>query len=61
MVLIMTWSIALFCANLRALQSVDYDFERLSEPAQRKYFNEVSNTHWVVTIVVSIKLIKYSG
>ena len=54
--LIMIWSIALFCANLWALQSVQYDFERLSEPAQRTYFNEVSNTHWIVTIVVSIKL-----
>ena len=55
-VLIMTWSIVLFCANLRALQSVEYDFEQLSELAQKTYFNEVSNTHWIVTIVVSITL-----
>ena len=59
MVLIIIWSIVLFCANLRALQSVQYDFERISEPAQRTYFNEVSNTHWIVTIVVSRKLKAY--
>ena len=59
MVLIIIWSIVLFCANLRALQSVQYDFERLSEPAQKTYFNEVSNTHWIVTIVVSRKLKAY--
>ena len=56
MVLIVTWSIVLFCANLRALQSVQYDFEQLSELAQKTYFNEVANTHWIVTIVVSMIL-----
>ena len=60
-VLIVTWSIVLFCANLRALQSVQYDFEQLSELAQKTYFNEVSNTHWIVTIVVSMNLMTCSS
>ena len=61
MVLIVTWSIVLFCANLRALQSVQYDFEQLSELAQKTYFNEVANTHWIVTIVVSMNLMTCSS
>ena len=52
--MIMIWSIVIFGANLRALQSVQYELERLFESSQRTYFNEVSNIHWIVTIVVSI-------
>ena len=54
-ILIGQWMITLIGGNFKALQSIQYDLQKIFEPSQSSFFNKVCNTHWVPMLVVSGK------